>query len=440
MKGRSGFRKWTPEAILKAAASNPMSSARSSVPDGGGSAGSGQATSIVAKVIHDAQLDYQKELVSQSRERPFRYWITNNMMDETKLLFGKPVKSRRCLAWHSQCTWSADAGEVSDVDIHRPPQILSSYTAAVQWNVMSKADDTSGIMPCGEALPSAQYHGSIMSCDSHSVNLLTSKYAAMVLPARHFHVLSRCTQHKTGSVCEEVAKRWGLLPPSFCLANLMEHGDFNDDLELSIEAVVSKYLHCSDSDPAPVTDEDRRLCALAEELLVNCHVGSQSSNDHAASGHDNAVGEAKRRREADEFKTFFPPPWTGMFIHNCPPGCCGVAPCADRTKSIQRAVKLIKSVVCPHLSRPAANRYTRVFPVVARICFMMLFYSVVKKALRRQLQGTLDDSGDEAVLHNVDAIVGAPPDEISYHRKLQACYSSWVVLFKEHSSLIKPSE
>ena len=48
---------------------------------------------------------------------------------------------------------------------------------------------------------------------------------------------------------------------------------------------------------------------------------------------------------------------------------------------------------------------------------------VLKKAFRRQLQGTLDNSGDEAVLHNGDAILGAPPDEISYHRKLQACFN-----------------
>ena len=381
VKGKSGFRKWTPEAILRSADSNPMSSARSSVPHGAGSASAGASMCIVAKVIHDAQLASQKELVELARKRPFRFWITNNMMDETKLPFGKPVKTRRCLAWHSQCTWSAKEGEISDIDIHRPPQLLSSYTAAVQWNVVSKADDTSGILPCREALPSAKYYGSIMSSDSHSVNILTSKNTSHLLPERHFHILARCTQHKTGSVCEEIAKRWGLLPPSFCLANLMEQGDFNDDLEASISAVVSKYLHCSDSDPAPQTDEDRRLCAFADEILMVCHVARQSTNDHEAGEHEDAVGEQKRMQEAEEFKRFFPPPWKGVLTHVCRAGCCGdigLGPCANRAVSIQKAVRLIKTVVCPHLSRPAANRYTKVFPVVARICFMLMFYSVLK--------------------------------------------------------------
>ena len=46
-------------------------------------------------------------------------------------------------------------------------------------------------------------------------------------------------------------------------------------------------------------------------------------------------------------------------------------------------------------------------------------HGVFKKAIRLQLRDQLDNSDDD-VLTNIDAIVGAPLNEIKHHRKLQA--------------------
>ena len=278
--GRSGFRKWTPEAILKTAFFDLASTSRAAKPSGGSPASVGYARAIVAGVIHKAQQAGLQNLVARSRQRKLKYFISNTMSDETKLPFGRPARTRPCLAWHSQCTWADADGQVDDVDVVRAPQLLSSYSAAVVWKVTSDANDVAGILPCEEASPSATYRASLCCFDSHSVNRCISKHAAAALPANHFYIGSYCTQHKTGSVCEEVAKRWGLLPPSLCLANLMSRGDFTDDLEKSFEWVLGKYLHCTATEPPPMTEEDMRQCDFAKELLKICHVQRQSMNDH----------------------------------------------------------------------------------------------------------------------------------------------------------------
>ena len=191
---------------------------------------------------------------------------------------------------------------------------------------------------------------------------------------------------------------------------------------LSLELVVNKYLVCVDTVAAPTSDEDLRAHAFASELLQICHVAHQSTNQEQEEG-SKEIGEKKRRREAGELLAFFPPPWSGALRHPCRDGCCGevgLGPCSNRPESVRRGVQLIKKVICPHLTRPAANRYTKIFPVTSRVCLMLFFFSVTKKALRKQLQ-CRDQSDDENLLRDGDALVGAPTDEIRYHRKLQAC-------------------
>jgi hypothetical protein len=160
-------------------------------------------------------------VVEESRQEKLNCFITNNMCDETKLPIAigrRAPKKRRVLAWHGQATWvkpgvfHAAGGVVMDADVIRPPQLLGRYTAATQWNLMAKDSDTTGLRPCGDALPDAEYHSYLLSGDSHAVNILTSKHVVQKLGPKEFHLLCLCMQHRTGSVCEEVANRWGLLP------------------------------------------------------------------------------------------------------------------------------------------------------------------------------------------------------------------------------------
>ena len=59
------------------------------------------------------------------------------------------------------------------------------------------------------------------------------------------------------------------------------------------------------------------------------------------------------------------------------------------------------TVIVPHLGLPAANRYTRVFPVILRIALMQHFSSLVKKAFRLVLRSNIGDSDDEVELQSL---------------------------------------
>ena len=154
------------------------------------------------------------------------------------------------------------------------------------------------------------YHARLTATDSHAVNKLVSKFvSSKKMPENHFHVAAYCTQHRTGTVCEEVSKRWGLLPPAFCLATQLEHGDFIDSLRTSVVEVLRKYLHCVDHLDVDVeeyeygADEARRLKDFAVELIRVCYVQTKSSN-FAGDDEDDDQPQTKRSERADAFISF----------------------------------------------------------------------------------------------------------------------------------------
>ena len=125
--------------------------------------------------------------------------------------------------------------------------------------------------------------------------------------------------------------------------------------------------------------------------------------------------------------------------HVCPPGCCGERECHDRDVSIRRGADLIMKVIFPRMSRPAANRYTKIFPVVLRVCLMMHFFAVMKKALQILLRGRRGDSDDDAVLRHDNAVIGAPDDVIAHQRKLQAtCHGIYTCMRRRPLALCRP--
>ena len=310
-KGRSKFRRWTPEAILRAADMAPTAACRSDRTHKASNRSFRLTRMVVADVVFEAQAQGLKAVCDASRSSPLEYWITNTMSDETKLPFGKHTpRKRRCLAWHSQCTWRvADGDKDIDVDIIRPPRLLQAYTAANCWDLLGEKNDPASLCPEGDALPEAMYHARLTATDSHAVNKLVSKFAANKLPENHFHVAAYCTQHRTGSVCEEVSKRWGLLSPAFCLATQLEHGDFIDSLRTSVVEVLRTFLHCVDHLDVVVdeyeygADEARRLKDFAEELIRVCYVQTQSLN-FAGDDEGDDQPQTKRSERADAFISF----------------------------------------------------------------------------------------------------------------------------------------
>eukprot|EP00973_Karenia_brevis_P025173 3472992-Karenia_brevis.AAC.1 len=211
-----------------------------------------------------------------------------------------------------------------DMDVFRAPRKLHSYTAASLWSLLGNPDDPAALLPQGEAKANAVMYGSLTATDSHAANLLLSKHLISVLPHNHFHLPSLCMQHRTGSVCEEVSKKWGLLPCSFCLASQLVNNSFRENLRTSVRVVLAKYLDVvplasspveasspnqasspvEASSPnqafSPVEASRKRLSKFATELLHICHVVQHSDNANR-SDHEERREHAKRQTEADEF-------------------------------------------------------------------------------------------------------------------------------------------
>ena len=211
-----------------------------------------------------------------------------------------------------------------------------------------------------------------------------------------------------GSCAEEVAKQWIFLGPCFCLARLLGHDDFYVSLKAAVHSTLIKYL---DVVPAPSEEEpDRDLSEFAGLLLRICYVTSHDMTDAAKTG-----AEERRKQDANQFVSFFRPPWCGTMTHVCA-GCC-----CDRMEAVTKGTDLIMKVMLPRMTEPAANRYTKIFPVVLQITLALNFFTVVKRAVLRLLRQNSDGSeDDEEVFQNPDAMVGRPPDSIKHMRKVQA--------------------
>ena len=87
--------------------------------------------------------------------------------------------------------------------------------------------------------------------------------------------------------------------------------------------------------------------------------------------------------------TFFEASRGGRLRHACPPGCCdpaSIVPAADRMKSVDRAFRLVKRFVAPCISEPAANKYTKVDPVIRKLALASNFYSLLRRAFARKFK------------------------------------------------------
>ena len=93
---------------------------------------------FTADMVVDDQTKQQKRRREESLERPFKYYMTNNMFDETKLYVargGGRAKKRRTVAQACQIAYQKPARPggplpIHDKDIVRPPALVQHCTAA----------------------------------------------------------------------------------------------------------------------------------------------------------------------------------------------------------------------------------------------------------------------------------------------------------------------
>jgi hypothetical protein len=355
------------------------------------------------------------------------------MLDETQLFvkgFGRGRKRQRVLAAVGQVAWQGPEDlAVTDVDIIRAPTVLKQYTSACCAQVCAHADDPTGILPRsgGDLAINAKYIASILAADKHSVNVLLNKWGCCKQRAvgpNRFFVCLYCVQHRTGNIVEQVTKYLGLITPCFCISSMLARGDLSQDLEEYLRPVVDKMLDIVDpttETPAAGQEDQQRHAEFAKELLNLCYVCVMAEDDDGGDlqrSEERNKAHAQRQREADEVFAFFRPPWGKRLVHPCPAGCCGLAPAANREKTLDRCVELISRVVLPAVSTPAMNKYTKVEPVVTKVTLMASFGTVLRKVILHKL-GRVDDRADgHASDVSEDALLGIPTDPTAHMRKL----------------------
>ena len=358
--------KWRPEAIQKAAYSKaPARKVVAEMADGLGRGASGKRSH--AEALHSKAVCAQAVLAGQARglkrlreqsihEQPFRFWITSNMYDETKLWYmlkGKGFRRFSTFLGHGLVTW-ADGTGIHDEDIVRPPKALRRYSAAAQWQALEE-DKAAGVFPRPEEAPRAKYYGSICEQDSHAVNILCCKHLRVQLPNNHLMLPSFCKQHHVGRAATAAAERLHLFTPVWCLAKTFAEGDFHQDLESRIgEVLEDEDVGLEVVDPATFVPGAEDLGAdFTGAILDRC-----LPRDSEGAG-DDGLGPGVEQLRVELFQ-FFPLGWNReRALHPCPAGCCGPSPCHDRAVSVTKARRLVDRGILRRITQPAKNKWTK---------------------------------------------------------------------------------
>ena len=301
------WKRWTPEAILKAVFDN-VSSGSFSVKAPQKSAKSSAMLALYA--VAGAIAEKQKHVVSD-RLRMLRrtgagrecFYITNTMHDETQLWLRQPKRKKksqtkrtakmrhRILAAAGQVSYGFQDGVKEDIDIFRQPTVLPEYTARQCASTLARPEDPTGLCPSSDVLPPAKYVGVLMASDSHAVNKLVSKFTTSQLEqpvpgnpnCLRCHIPAYCCQHKVGGCVEAVTKYLGVYSPAFCIATLLSFAEVASDLSGRVADLIEKELVVIDPVEA-VAQGITAACPLAKFLMDTCYVRSRHRVPHDESG------------------------------------------------------------------------------------------------------------------------------------------------------------
>ena len=430
IRGKGRYKSSTPEYIGKMAFSATDMSLRALAKDGGGGRlHAGNCGLFLASCIDSQEQAEARRRNRESRQgEPVDFYITNNMHDETRLYlsgFGRATKRQRVLAASGQVTWKPAGGLVQDADVFRSPAVLRNYTAAHCATVVADPLDPTSLYPgSNENRPLAKYRGSLQATDQHSVNVLMEKVIVQRQEngddGTSFELTCFCTQHKTGHVVEEVTKFLGLLSPSFCIASCLSQGDLGEEVDTKLRSTLDCVLDVVDPTKLEgLSERDKRLVAFSRELMTDCYVNDVQRDQDCDDDASRSRSFRNRKKESDELLSFFPCPWNGRLIHPCPPGCCGELACADRSLTLDKATGLVKRVIAPSISTPAANKYTKVDPVVRKVALLTNFFGMLRRMVAQKLGRRVEnEDGDGFAGVDDDTVIGIPANEKDHYQKL----------------------
>ena len=301
-KGRGAWKKWTPEALLRASFGEATATVRQSAKevDGASAAHVIKARMFVAKCILDCQSNHVQSERNRLGESGMLYHILNMMFDETELevvLDQAGAASWSILASHSQLSIHA-AGQDLEIDIARPPRALPRKTASCMWGALCL--DDGGLGP-GFLGSEAKFSAVLISCDQHPANIRLLKHLHAVAPPNVFVFPSLCAQHRNGNVIERATKHLGILPGSFCVAKSSVRGKFLKDLKEAVRKVLAEKLVILDAEPPGLQAEwaiARRQAKNFLNMMLECE-------------DEKPTAKRSRTRFVDDFVAFFPGPWTG---------------------------------------------------------------------------------------------------------------------------------
>ena len=399
--GKGGWKRYLPETIQRMAFSAgstrqiAASFADTHGPNSGGKRAAHcitESRAVCARTIKHGQEHGLQNLYMRSTasDQGFRFWITNNMFDETKLWYIVPGKGFRhwsTLAHHEQITW-AEGTNTFDEHVFHTAKALRRYSSAGQWAVMREIMQR-------RRRPRARNYGGLTTSDSHPVNTLMMKHVRAVSPATDVMLPNYCIQHHTGRCATDIAVDLKLFTRVWCLAKTFSEGDFHTDLE----EIIGEILEDDEVGLEVVNPEEFELAPgdlkrdFTESIMDRCfqHGSELGGRTASGQGEESASGQGEAEKLKEDFVAFFPFGWNRRrVLHPCPAGCCGPTPCHDRATSVLRSRELVGRVILKRITQPAQNKWTKMDPAFQQTTLVVFFFLLIKQALERKSRITYE--------------------------------------------------
>ena len=305
--GKGQWKRWTPQALLRAAFGDEVASQRDVAQqiDGAGHRQSADARYVVASAVMSGQ---QRGLESL-RSLPLDFYIRNIMWDETTFDLtwekGKAAATHSVLCSHAQVSYRVNEAQadvlqehgpgVRDQHVIRVPQILPRYNAGTVSGALHRLPG--GLQDVAEAPLCA----TLASCDAHAANLKCLRQLHCKLPKHHMLLISVCAQHRAANVVEALTKAVGNLTGVFCLSKVFNYQNVLIHLQQHLKARLEAVVHRVCEPPLAQRENWRQGAVAARELVRLCLACQEPS-------------ETNKKSPMEELLDFFPGPWTGLTV------------------------------------------------------------------------------------------------------------------------------
>ncbi|CAJ1456142.1 unnamed protein product [Effrenium voratum] len=317
--GRSGWKAWTPTAIVRAGFGTETSTLRqiANEIDGASPAHAGAARHVVARALLAAQEDKMQEVAQVSWGAACDFFVRNLMFDESSFdlrVSTEPATVHSILCSHGQWTFAfpasaalpdncgLQAGEVYDEDCFRAPQSMGAMNSQTMWLAL-----TTGRGGLGPLVVAAKRVATLTTCDAHAANLRLLRHLDQSLPTDHLFLPILCAQHRAGNVVEQLTKLLGNLGGCFCMSKVMNKRACLAGLRAQVGKALEKTLQVWGRLPAGLHAEwaegqrcARKLVGLCTVFLEDDSEEGHAAGEQGAGAQGGAHPQGRRRKSFEE--------------------------------------------------------------------------------------------------------------------------------------------